>query len=119
MSSQGCAERRQKYYYLKIRIFQYLGGVLEKAFQDIQIKCDIIKKNYNDHVDLYTGMIPFIKLEKDMGNNYHLLSDIAKLNGENGSFLKNTGMEKYSSYESTARTVLRLMWFLDFVSAMF
>lgn len=41
--------------------------------------------------------------------------DIAKLNGENGSFLKNTDMDRYSQYESTARTVLRLMWFLDFV----
>jgi phage portal protein BeeE len=41
--------------------------------------------------------------------------DIAKLNGENGDFLKGTDMAKYSKYESTARTMLRLMWFLDFV----
>jgi hypothetical protein len=36
------------------------------------------------------------------------------LNGENGDFLIGTKMDSYKEYESTARTVLRLMWFLDF-----
>lgn len=49
----------------------------------------------------------------------NLIIDIARLNGENGDSLKNTDMEMYSRYESTARTVLRLMWFLDFVFNMY
>lgn len=64
-------------------------------------------------------MIQFIKLEKVMSNESLWTIDIATLNGENGDYLKKTDMNKYCRYESTARTVLRLMWFLDFVFNLF
>lgn len=43
------------------------------------------------------------------------MPDVAKYNGENCDHLKGTWLDVYSGYESTARTVLRLMWFLDYV----
>lgn len=44
--------------------------------------------------------------------------DVAKYNGENCDHLKGTEMDIYTDYESTARTVLRLMWFLDYVAVL-
>ena len=73
------------------------------------------KNNYFMHKDIHVGLFPFIEIETLMGIKQLIILDIAQLNGENGDFLKGTEMDKYSLYESTARTVLRLMWFLDFV----
>ena len=67
------------------------------------------------HKDIHVGLFPFIEIETLMGIKQLIILDIAQLNGENGDYLKGTEMDKYSRYESTARTVLRLMWFLDFV----
>jgi hypothetical protein len=51
-----------------MKVFSQLGGVLKKAFEDIHDKCNIMTKNYEMHKDFYTGIIPFILLEKEMGN---------------------------------------------------
>jgi len=55
--------------------------------------------------------------EQSMGI-YYLNLDLAKHNGENNDHLKNTADQFYYKYESTARTVLRIMWFFDFVYSM-
>jgi len=45
---------------------------------------------------------------------YEISLGLQRLNGENP---KEAPEPKYKKYESTTRTVLRLMWFLDFTSA--
>lgn len=46
---------------------------------------------------------------------YILYIDIAKFNGENSDKFGCNKGDFYYKYESTARTILRLMWFLDFI----
>lgn len=42
---------------------------MKKAFEDINVKCDIINNNYNMHKEIHSGLIPFILIEKGMGMN--------------------------------------------------
>ena len=87
-----------------------MGGILKKAFEDITAKCRIMDNNYAMHSEVHNGMLNFILLEKSI--------DVAALNGQNSDHFKGTDREFYLDYESTARTVLRLMWFLDFFYAL-
>ncbi|CAD8060422.1 unnamed protein product [Paramecium sonneborni] len=92
------------------KIFMQMGGILKTAFQDIISKCDIIERNQRNFSHVHVSLIQYILLEKNM--------DVAKYNGENCDHLKGTELDAYANYESTARTVLRLMWFLDYVAVL-
>ncbi|CAD8052445.1 unnamed protein product [Paramecium primaurelia] len=92
------------------KIFMQMGGILKTAFQDIISKCNIIERNQRNFQNVHVSLIQYILLEKNM--------DVAKYNGENCDHLKGTEMDVYTDYESTARTVLRLMWFLDYVAVL-
>lgn len=41
-----------------------MGGILKKAFEDINDKCRIIERNYNMHKNTHDGLVNFIILEK-------------------------------------------------------
>ena len=90
------------------KIFNQLGKSLSMAFSDITEKVNIwrslYKNNYPNHSDLQSVIEEEIKL------------GIQELNGENN---KKKGHKKgvsiYHDYVSGARTLLRLIWFLDFM----
>ncbi|CAD8206558.1 unnamed protein product [Paramecium octaurelia] len=90
------------------KIFMEMGGILKKAFEDITSKCRLLERNWNMHK--HGSLIDFILFEKQ--------KDIAKLNGQNTEKFGYKEGDFYFDYESSARTVLRLMWFFDFICNM-
>jgi len=90
-----------------VKIFDAMGSALQMAFKDISGKVWRIGVNYGLHPEVKGGIMDFIKWEES--------EKVAILNGENPEKVPD---QKYLGYESTARTVLRLMWFLDFVSSL-
>jgi hypothetical protein len=90
-----------------VKIFNQMGSAMSMAFNDITSKVGIVRRNCKTWGDLKGGIITMIRHE--------LALKIHILNGENPKLAPDP---KYAGYESTARTVLRLMWFLDFTSTM-
>lgn len=74
--------------------FSFLGRALSMAFSDITTKAQIIQTNFKN--SSFTGLQSMIRDE----------------------VMKGTEKEHSSKKASTARTVLRLMWFLDFLKVM-
>ncbi|CAD8120452.1 unnamed protein product [Paramecium sonneborni] len=87
------------------KIFMEMGGILKKAFEDINSKCRLLELNWSMHK--HGSLIEFIQFEKQ--------KDIAKLNGQNTENFGYKQGDFYFDYESSARTLLRLMWFFDFI----
>lgn len=90
-----------------VKIFNQMGSAMSMAFNDITSKVGIIRRNCKSWSDLKGGIITMVRHEMALKINH--------LNGENP---KEAPDKKYAGYESTARTILRLMWFLDFTSTM-
>lgn len=92
-------------------VFNHLGKSLSLAFSDVTAKCDIIMRITNSlkNTPNISGLQSIIKHE--IKKNVHIL------NGENNS--QYTKDKSLISYESLARTVLRLLRFLDFLEIMF
>jgi len=86
-----------------VKIFNQMGSAMSMAFSDITSKVGIVRRNARGWPDLKGGIITMIRHETALR--------IHPLNGENP---KEAPDPKYAKYESTARTILRLMWFLDF-----
>ena len=89
------------------KIFNQLGSSLSMAFSDITEKVNIIrnllKNEYPDIWDIQSLIEQEIKL------------NIQELNGENNKELGHKKGTLYHKYISGSRTVLRLLWFLDFM----
>jgi len=90
-----------------VKIFNQMGSAMSMAFSDITSKVTIIRRNAKYWTDLKGGIVSMIRHETALRINV--------LNGENP---KEAPDPKYKNYEATSRTVLRLMWFLDFTSVM-
>jgi len=90
-----------------VKIFDFMGSGLQMAFKDITSKVGIVKRNFDNHKDAPRNIMGFINWEAD--------KKIQILNGENGKLAPEP---VWMGYESTTRTVLRLMWFFDFVTIM-
>eukprot|EP00828_Plagiopyla_frontata_P036842 TRINITY_DN4852_c0_g1_i8.p2 TRINITY_DN4852_c0_g1~~TRINITY_DN4852_c0_g1_i8.p2 ORF type:complete len:180 (-),score=34.17 TRINITY_DN4852_c0_g1_i8:55-594(-) len=69
------------------------------------------KKILFEHTKTYgtQGLMSIIKIEKEKG--------ILELSGSNNS--KYTKDQEYQKYTSAARTMLRIMWFMDYLDCMF
>jgi len=91
-----------------VKIFNQMGSALSIAFQDITSKVAIIKRNRKIFPDVQGGIISFIEFEAT--------KKLQRLNGENAK--KESPGPEWNKYEATSRTVLRLMWFFDFVSVL-
>ena len=89
-------------------VFPKFSTALGIAFKDITDKVAIIRAN-NKRFPGHVGFLSFIKME--MEKKIHMF------NGDNNSKLK--APEEFKHYTSTARTLLRMMWFLTFVSVTF
>jgi len=91
-----------------VRIFNTMGSAMSIAFQDITSKVAIIKRNYKTYPNVSGGLISFTKHEAGL--------KVQRCNGDNNK--KEAPGPEFKDYESTTRTILRLMWFFDFVSAL-
>jgi len=87
------------------KIFRIMGSSLDMAYREINGKVGMIKRNYGQ-LQFNGGIMDFVKFEQ--------AEKITVLNGLNNELAPDP---KYGGYESTARTLLRLMWFLDFLSS--
>jgi hypothetical protein len=89
------------------KIFNQLGTSLSMAFSDITEKVNLIrnllKNEFTDVMDFQSLIEQEIKL------------NIQELNGENNKDLGHKKGTRYYTYISGTRTVLRLLWFLDFM----
>lgn len=91
-----------------VKIFNVIGSAIAFAFKDITSKVAIIKRNYTIFPEVKGGLISFVEHEEKL--------KLQRLNGENP---KEAPDAKYKNYESTSRTLLRLMWFFDFITNIF
>eukprot|EP00331_Platyophrya_macrostoma_P032096 CAMPEP_0176443614 /NCGR_PEP_ID=MMETSP0127-20121128/22543_1 /TAXON_ID=938130 /ORGANISM="Platyophrya macrostoma, Strain WH" /LENGTH=228 /DNA_ID=CAMNT_0017828907 /DNA_START=92 /DNA_END=778 /DNA_ORIENTATION=- len=91
-----------------VKIINEMSSALSIAFKDITSKVAILRNNYKVNPEWEGPLIPFIK--KEMENKLDIL------NSENNK--KHTKDPKYEKYESSARTVLRMLWFTEFLSIM-
>jgi len=89
-----------------VKIFDLMGSGLQIAFKDIIKKVGIVNNNFQRFPEIKGGFIDFVEFEK--------VKRIDILNGHNGD--DKVPERQYKDYESTARTLLRLMWFFDFVT---
>jgi len=92
-----------------VKIINEMSSALSVAFKDVTDKVATLRGNYKLHPDWDVLLFPFIKKEVAAG--------IAVLNGENNK--KNTKDPKYAKYESSARTLLRMTWFMEFLKVFF
>lgn len=90
------------------KVFKELSFVLGIAFSDVSSKVEIIRTNRKEHPNI-RGFFEFIEME--------MAAKIHVLNGNNNS--KHNAPEKYKNYNSTARNLLRMMWFLTFLRQLF
>ena len=90
------------------RLFAFLGKVMSTAFSDVTSKADIIQKNakYEMHANC-GGKIQSI-IDHEIEKNIH------ELNGDNNKKLGHPKNTEFNHYVSTARTIFRMMWFLQF-----
>lgn len=89
------------------KIFNQLGSSLSMAFSDITEKVNIwrslFKVVYTDYYDIQSVI------------EFEIKNKIQELNGENNKDLGHKKGTPYYKYTSGARTLLRLLWFLDFM----
>jgi len=90
-----------------VKIFSIIGSAISFAFKDIIDRVATIRSNYKRFPEVKGGLISFIEFEKKL--NIHLYST------ENPRPVHD---RIYKNYESTTRTVNRLMWFFDFVTSL-
>jgi len=89
-----------------VKIFGIIGSAISFAFKDITTKVATIRKNYAMFPDVEGGLISFIEHEGALG--------IQLVNTENPTVP--IPHPKFKGYDSTTRTINRLMWFFDFVT---
>jgi len=91
-----------------VKIINEMSTALSIAFKDITSKVAILRNNYLINTDWKVPLMPFIK--KEIENKLDVL------NSENNK--KFTTDPKYEKYESSARTLLRILWFMEFLSVL-
>jgi len=90
-----------------VKIFGIIGSAIAFAFKDITDKVANIRKNLAMFPGFQGGLISFMENEEKL--------KIQMLTGDNPKLAPEP---KYKNYDSTTRTVLRLMWFFDFITAL-
>lgn len=91
------------------KLLKLLGSAMSLAFSDITSKTAALMGHLQTYKGQIKGLMTLIQLEIRIG--------VQNLSGENNKKLtKNKNLWKY---ESGARTALRLLWFMDFLTVMF
>ena len=85
-----------------------MSSVLGVAFSDITEKSTIIRNNYKIFPH-HHGFFSFVQME--------MAKNIQIYNGDNNKSKK--APEEWKKYNSTARNLLRMMWFLSFLRSTF
>ncbi|CDW83219.1 glycolipid transfer protein domain-containing protein 1-like [Stylonychia lemnae] len=107
--------------YETTNLFKKMGSAMSMAFSDITTKAEVIQNN-RDALRKERGADSSISLQDLIEDD--ITKGLAKLNGENNSKLckemykgdKKLAKDDYRhQFTSTARTVLRNLWLLDFL----
>eukprot|EP00826_Nyctotherus_ovalis_P050462 TRINITY_DN6182_c0_g3_i2.p1 TRINITY_DN6182_c0_g3~~TRINITY_DN6182_c0_g3_i2.p1 ORF type:complete len:224 (-),score=70.91 TRINITY_DN6182_c0_g3_i2:186-857(-) len=83
-----------------------MGRLVAWGFQDIFSKCGILENHAKRYPELPTLQLI---VEKEISQNIHVLS------GNNNDQHPQGHVPPYNDYESAARTILRLLWFLTLI----
>ena len=88
------------------KLFAFMGKTMSSAFSDITTKAEYISRNGKLHTDVST-LNEILEKEQKIG--------IHTLNGNNNKKQGHGKGSEWANYISSSRTLLRNLWFLDFV----
>lgn len=115
----SCVEKQQKLLYMYYTDFHANGRNTKNSISRHHIEMQYNRKELEKLLKCACISYLIYLIGKEYGYFIKkVFLDVAKYNGENCDHLKGTEMDVYTDYESTARTVLRLMWFLDYVAVL-